>query len=48
MHKILPVIAIFGKVLMTFSLCYFAPIIVSHLYQEHSGKYFFKSLLKIN
>jgi trk system potassium uptake protein len=44
MHKILPVINIFGKVLMAFSLCYLLPILVSAIYSDHTERYFFKAL----
>jgi trk system potassium uptake protein TrkH len=44
MHKILPVINIFGKVLMAFSFCYLLPIIVSFIYEEDSRKYFIKAM----
>jgi len=44
MHKILPVITIFGKVLMAFSLCYLFPIIIALIYQEQSEYYFLKSM----
>lgn len=44
MHKILPVINIFGKILMAFSFCYLFPILVSFIYIEDSQQYFAKAM----
>lgn len=48
MHKILPVINIFGKVLMAFSFFYLLPIIISFIYAENNTRLYFVKAMFIN